>query len=86
MDAQINLKLRRSDRSSLLIRKHEDEKTIKRDHIRDILIQNFQRRYGNPGEQKISNEGFFESDRVILEETIKFLKLNPHSINSKDLA
>jgi hypothetical protein len=32
------LKLRRSDRSSLLIRKHEDDKLIKRDHLRDILI------------------------------------------------
>jgi hypothetical protein len=38
MDAQNNLKLRRSDRSSLLIRKHEDDKLIKRDHLRDILI------------------------------------------------
>ena len=38
MDAQNNLKLRCSDRSSLLIRKHEDDKLIKRDHIRDILI------------------------------------------------
>lgn len=52
MDAQINLKLRRSDRSTLLLRKHEDEKTIKRDHIRGIIIQNFHRRFGKPGEPK----------------------------------
>lgn len=86
MDAQINLKLRRSDRSTLLIRKHEEEKSHKRNHIRDILIQNFHRRFGLPGETKQTNEGYFESDKIIQEETSKFLKQNPHAINSKDLA
>jgi len=86
MDAQINLKLRRSDRSTILLRKHEDEKSIKRDHIRDMLIQNFNRRFGRPGEHKPTNQGYYESDKVILEEATKFLKLHPRSINSKDLA
>lgn len=77
MDAQINLKLRRSDRSTLLIHKHEVEKSQKRDHIRDILIQNFHRRFGKPGESKQTNEGYFESDKIIYDETNKFLKQNP---------
>jgi len=86
MDAQINLKLRRSDRSTLLLRKHEEEKSHKRNHIREMLIQNFYRRFGLPGETKQTNEGYFESDRIIQDETNKFLSKNSHAINSKDLA
>ena len=41
MDAQNNLKLRRPDRSRMLQKVHENQKSVKRDHIKDILIQNF---------------------------------------------
>ena len=42
MDAQMNLKLRRSDRGSLLMRsKHEDQKSIKREHVKEMIVQNF---------------------------------------------
>jgi hypothetical protein len=46
MDAQMNLKLRRSERNTLLMKnKHEDAKSLKRDHIKDIIVQQFSRRY-----------------------------------------
>jgi hypothetical protein len=87
MDVQINLKLRRSDRSTLLLRKHDEEKSVKREHIRGILVQNFHRRFGKVGETNPLATGYnFEAEKVVHEEAVKFLTHNPHSINSKDLA
>ena len=61
---------------------------MKIDHIREILTQNFLRRFGKPGESPNSKDrdmkSLFESNRVINEEIAKFLKQNSNSIKSKD--
>lgn len=39
MDVQMNLKLRQSERNTTLLRsKHEDAKTLKRGHIKEIIV------------------------------------------------
>lgn len=85
MDVQMNLKLRRSDRSAVLLRKHEDTKSIKREHIKEILIQNFHRHYHKPGNDMQGPE-FIQCEKMISDETNQFLKQNSHAVNSKDLA
>jgi hypothetical protein len=51
---------------------------MKFDHIREILTQNFSRRFAKPGESPNSKDrdmkSVFESNRVINEEIAKFLK------------
>jgi hypothetical protein len=51
---------------------------MKLDHIREILSQNFSRRFAKPGESPNSKDrdmkSVFESNRVINEEIAKFLK------------
>jgi len=85
MAVQLNLKLRTTDRSALLLRKHEDSKSLKREHIREILIQNFLRHYCQPG-TPIEGPEFIACEKMISDETIQFLKENSHGVNSKELA
>lgn len=85
MDVQLNLKLRTTDRSALISRKHEDSKSLKREHIREILIQNFLRHYCKPG-TPIEGPEFIACEKMISDETIQFLKQNSHAVNSKELA
>lgn len=85
MDAQMNLKLRRSDRGTNMLRsQHEDQKHVKREHIRDMIVSNFQRRYLNKAKRP-TNEQQYEVDKVILNEASNFLLRNPTGINSKEL-
>lgn len=42
MDAQMNLKLRRDERGARMLKnQHEDAKTVKRGHVRDMIVSNF---------------------------------------------
>ncbi len=67
------------------MRKHEDSKSLKREHIKEILIQNFLRHYCKPDEE-IQGSEFIICEKMINDETNQFLRQNPHAINSKELA
>jgi hypothetical protein len=80
MDALSNLKLRKPDISSILSKKHDQIKSVKREHIKEILLRNIRKQYtsGDAAEDEL--------DITVGRELDKFLEKNPHSINAKDLA
>ena len=86
MDAQRNLKLRRSERNTLLMKsKHEDAKTLKRDHIKDIIVSQFSRRYQSRSTAADQTQ-LLQQERLIQDEAATFVRNNPQAINSKDLS
>ena len=72
-----NLKLRRQDLTSLLTKNHEQLKTFKREHIRDIITKNLRRQF-------MIDERSKDLDKVLTAELNKFFA-SSKTINAKDL-
>jgi len=82
MDAGLNLKLRRPERTSLSRNKLEDKQDQRREHIKEIIISQFIRRF-RPKTTDVQRN--FEAEKVIHDETLAFVALHKQNINSKDL-
>ena len=86
MDSQLNLKLRSDPRTKTIIRQqHVDAKHAKREHIKEMLIQNFNRRYC-PKPTANDDASMYVADQTINDEAGLFVNKNPNAINSKELA